>query len=88
MPDPRSGGPRTLFWLLILAVLAAASTVGWVGAHRVGTEDAARPAALLAPFEPVLDTVASMLSRERYPVVAVIDAPFCQAAVPAPASRR
>lgn len=84
MPDPRPGGHRTLYGLLILAVLAAASAAGWVGAHRVGAGDGDRPAALLAPFEPVLDTVASLLSGDRPTAAPTIEAESCRAATPAP----
>lgn len=83
MPDPRPGGHRTLYGLLILSVLAATSAVGWVGAHRGGPGDGDRPAALLAPFEPVLDTVASLLSGDRSATAPAIEAGRCHAAAPA-----
>jgi hypothetical protein len=84
VPDPRPGGHRTLYGLLILAVLAAASAAGWVGAQRLGADHGDRPAALLAPFAPVLDTVASLLSGDRRTAVPTIEAESCRAATPAP----
>ena len=85
MPDPRPGGHRTLYGLLILAVLAAASAVGWVGAHRGDAGDGDRPAALLAPFEPVLDTVASLLSGASGAPGGAVETDACHAAAPPPA---
>ncbi len=61
MFDPRSGPRRTLHALSLLGVLLAVATLGWFGAHRDAARASATPSALLAPFEPVLDTVASLL---------------------------
>lgn len=84
MRDPRPGGHRTLYGLLILAVLAGASAVGWVGAHRGHAGDPDPPVALLAPFEPVLDTVVSRLIGEPRRIAPGIETESCHAATPAP----